>query len=139
VRRLKPFLQDASGASAVEFAIIVPVLAAVVAGGFDLWQMINRKQDMHAAVAAGVHYYMAGGADDPTGQSISLSSWSHKPSDGTVSIARACICGGVAASCTVVCAATQQAPEVRVTVSANSQWTGMRPATLTESEVVRVR
>lgn len=132
-------LRDCSGTSAIEFAIIAPVLAGLLMGGFDIWQEVNRKQDMRASVAAGVHYYMGGGADDPTGRTISLSAWPNRPADGSISLARACTCAGAVSSCTVVCAATQQAPEVRVTVTAQSQWTGMRPAPLTESEVVRVR
>jgi Flp pilus assembly protein TadG len=136
---LRNFLRNRGGASALEFAIVAPILAGVLVSGFDAWVEINRKQDMHAAVQAGVHYYMGGGTDDTVGQSVSISGWPNKPGDGQVSLARACTCGGAATSCNVVCAITQQAPETRVTLTATTQWNGLHPAALTESETVRVR
>jgi Flp pilus assembly protein TadG len=139
MRSLRRFPQHRGGGSAVEFAIIVPILAGLLISGFDAWQLINRKQDMHAAINAGAHYYMGGGADDPTAQAISLSGWPNRPGDAQVAISRACTCAGAGSSCTTVCAATQQAPEIRVTLTAQSQWTGLTPAALSESETVRVR
>lgn len=136
---LRAFGRHRGGASAIEFAIVTPILAGLVISGFDAWQMINRKQDMHAAVNAGAHYYMGGGSDDPTAQTISLNGWPNRPSDGQVSISRACSCAGAGADCSTLCAATQQAPEIRVTLTAQSQWNGLHPAPLSESETVRVR
>lgn len=136
---LRRCLCDKNGGSAVEFAIILPVLVGLLMAGYDTWLLINRKQDMHAAVATGLHYYMGGGVDDPAGQSISLSGWPNRPDDGKIAIGRVCTCAGSAASCGTVCASTGQAPEVRVTVTATTQWTGMHPAPLTEAETVRVR
>ena len=139
MRSLRAFLRHRGGASALEFAILGPVLAAMVVGGADIWMLVNRKMDMHAAVNAGAHYYMGGGSDDPTAQTISLNGWPNRPSDGQVSISRACTCAGGASDCGVLCAATQQAPEIRVTLTAQSQWNGLNPAALSEAETVRVR
>lgn len=136
---LRKFLRHAGGASALEFAIISPILAGLVIYGFDAWQLINRKQDMHAAINATAHYYMGGGSDDPTAQSIGMSGWPNRPGDGQVAIVRACSCAGVGSDCSTVCAVTQQAPEIRVTMTATSQWTGLRPSALSETETVRVR
>jgi Flp pilus assembly protein TadG len=136
---LRKFLRQNGGASAVEFAIISPILAGLVIYGFDAWQLINKKQDMHAAVNAGAHYYMGGGEDDPTAQSISLNGWPNLPSDGKVAINRACFCAGVGSGCSTLCAATQQAPEIHITLTATSQWNGLQPAALSEAETVRVR
>lgn len=139
MRLLRKFLGDRCGGSAVEFAIIAPILAGLVIYGFDTWQLINRKQDMHAAINASAHYYMGGGGDDPTGQSVGLSGWPNKPGDAKIAIARACTCAGAASDCSTVCAATQQAPEIHITMTATTQWNGMRPAALSEAETVRVR
>lgn len=139
MRSFRAFLRHHGGASALEFAILGPVLAGLVIGGLDIWMLVNRKMDMHAAVNAGAHYYMGGGTDDPTAQSISLSGWPNRPGDGQVSIARACTCAGAASGCSTLCAATQQAPEIRVTLTAQSQWSGLNPAPLSEAETVRVR
>jgi Flp pilus assembly protein TadG len=136
---LRKFLRHKGGASAVEFALISPILAGLVIYGFDAWQLINKKQDMHAAINAGAHYYMGGGDDDPTAQSISLQGWPNQPSDGQIIIARACSCAGGASDCNTLCAATQQAPEIHVTISASSHWNGLQPASLVETETVRVR
>jgi len=136
---LRKFVRHSGGASAVEFAILSPILAGLVIYGFDAWQLINRKQDMHAAINAAAHYYMGGGGDDTTGQSIGMSGWPNKPGDGALSISRACSCAGGASDCNTVCAATQQAPEIRVTIKATDQWNGLHPAALSEAETVRVR
>jgi Flp pilus assembly protein TadG len=133
------FLKQQNGASAAEFAIIAPILAGMVIFGYDTWLLINRKQDMHAAINASAHYYMGGGGDDTTGQSIGLSGWPNKPTDAQLLIARACSCAGAAADCSTVCTATQQAPEIHITMTAKTQWNGMTPAALSESENVRVR
>jgi len=139
MKSLRKFLKGQGGTSAIEFAIISPILAGLVIYGFDTWQLINRKQDMHAAINAGAHYYMGGGTDDPSAQSISLSGWPNRPGDGQVSISRACTCAGGASGCSTICAATQQAPEIRVTLRATTQWNGLHPAALAEAETVRVR
>ena len=137
--RLRKFLRHCGGGSALEFAIITPILAGLVVYGFDAWELINRKQDMHAAVNATANYYMGGGGDDPTAQSIGMSGWPNTPGDANISISRACTCAGAPTSCSTVCAATQQAPETRVTITATDQWTGLHPAPLSELETVRVR
>ncbi|HEY4030431.1 MAG TPA: TadE/TadG family type IV pilus assembly protein [Caulobacteraceae bacterium] len=136
---LRDFLERQGGASAIEFAIIAPILAGLTIYGFDAWQLINAKQDMHAAINATSHYYMGGGSDDPTGQSIGLSGWPNKPSDGAMAIVRACTCAGVAATCSSICSNTQQATEIHLTMTATRQWNGLHPAALSETENVRVR
>jgi Flp pilus assembly protein TadG len=139
MKRLNAFLRDCRGTSAIEFAVIAPVLAGLLVGGWDAWLLINRKQDMHAAVNAGAHYYMGGGTNDTTGHDISISSWPNHPGDGAITISRACTCAGAGSDCNTVCAATQQAPEIRVTLNAQEHWDGLQPANLVESETVRVR
>lgn len=137
--RLRNFFRHNGGASALEFAIITPILAAVLVYGFDAWELINRKQDMHAAINATAHYYMGGGGDDPTAQSIGMSGWPNTPSDAQIAISKACLCGGSGWDCNTVCTVTNQAPETLVTITATDQWNGLHPAPLSETETVRVR
>ena len=139
MKSLRKFLKGQGGTSAIEFAIISPILAGLVIYGFDTWQLINRKQDMHAAVNASAHYYMGGGGDDTTGQSIGLSGWPNRPGDASMGIVRACSCAGAASDCSTVCGATQQAPEIHITLTATTQWNGLQPRALSETETVRVR
>jgi Flp pilus assembly protein TadG len=139
MKLLRKFLRHKGGASAVEFAIISPVLAGLTIYGFDAWQLVNKKLDMHAAINAGAHYYMGGGEDDTTARSISMSSWPNTPGDAQITIGRACFCAGGSSDCGTICAATQMAPEIHITVTSTSQWNGLQPAALAESETVRVR
>jgi Flp pilus assembly protein TadG len=136
---LRKYLRRRDGTSAIEFAIIAPVLAILTIYGFDAWQLINRKEDMHAAINASAHYYMGGGGDDSTASTIGMNGWPNTPGDANISISRACTCAGGGSDCNTVCAATQQAPETRVTIRATDQWTGLHPAALSESETIRVR
>jgi Flp pilus assembly protein TadG len=136
---LRKYLKRRDGASAVEFAILAPVLAILTVYGFDAWQLINSKEDMHAAINASAHYYMGGGGDDPTAQTIGVNGWPNTPSDARITISRACTCAGGSSDCSTVCAATQQAPETRVTIQATHSWNGLHPASLSESETIRVR
>jgi Flp pilus assembly protein TadG len=136
---LRKYLRNRGGASALEFAIIAPILAGLTVYGFDAWELINRKQDMHAAINATAHYYMGGGGDDPTAQSIGMSGWPNTPADAAIKISKACLCGGAAWDCSTVCTSTNQAPELLVTITATDQWTGLKPAPLAETETVRVR
>jgi Flp pilus assembly protein TadG len=139
MKLLRKYLRHTSGASALEFAILAPVLAGLVIWGFDTWELINRKQDMHAAINATAHYYMGGGPDDTSAQSIGMSGWPNRPGDAALAISRACSCAGVVSDCSTVCAATQQAPEIRISMKATEQWNGLQPAPLSESETIRVR
>jgi len=136
---LRKYLKRRDGSSAVEFAILAPVLAILTIYGFDAWQLINRKEDMHAAINASAHYYMGGGDDDPTAHTIGINGWPNTPGDAAISISRACSCAGGSSDCNTVCAATQQAPEIRVTLTATDYWNGLHPASLSESETIRVR
>ena len=139
MKLLRKYLRHNGGASALEFAIISPILAGLVIYGFDAWELINRKQDMHAAINASAHYYMGGGPDDSSAQTIGMSGWPNRPGDANISIVRACSCAGAITDCSTVCAATQQAPEIRITMTATDYWNGLQPAALSESETVRVR
>jgi Flp pilus assembly protein TadG len=139
MKLLRKYLRHSGGASALEFAIISPILAGLVIYGFDAWELINRKQDMHAAINATAHYYMGGGPDDASAQTIGMSGWPNRPGDANISIVRACSCAGATSDCSTVCAATQQAPEIRITMTATDYWNGLQPAALSEAETVRVR
>ena len=137
--RRQAFLRQQGGASMVEFAILAPIMAGMLIYGWDTWLLINRKQDMHAAVNASAHYYMGGGGDDTAAQTIGLSGWPNTPSDAQLQIVRACSCAGAGSDCSTMCAATQMAPEIHITMTAKTQWNGMTPAALQESENIRVR
>lgn len=138
MRRLMPFLADRRGVSALEFALIAPVLSTVLVLGWDGWMMINQATDMRTAVQTGARYYQIGGSDDAAAKTAALAAWVHKPADGALTVARACYCGTSVSDCSTTCASGT--PSTYLTLTATSTFSGtMETKALTESEKIRVR
>jgi Flp pilus assembly protein TadG len=137
--RLFRSLSDERGAAAIEFALIVPILAALVLAGVDGWMRINQVSQMRSAVTAGTRYYEGGGASDSAAAQLAMAAWAHAPGDGAVNTVRSCTCAGAGASCTSQCP-DNTLPNVYVTLTATGTYTGLvNHALLTESGGVRVR
>lgn len=140
MRRLLSFLRDQSGASAVEFAFIVPILCGAAVLTYDLWTGSRGVLAMRAGVEAGAQYIRGGGASDTTAQSIALTSWKGKPADATVNVSRACKCGTAVSVCTGLCPGSQTPPQVFVTLRASGAGEGVfLERRLSDTQVVRVR
>jgi Flp pilus assembly protein TadG len=136
---IRRFLEDRSGASAVEFALIAPVLAAVVTAGWSLWWGQAPMETAKTALHAGAEYYDTGGTTDATATSLVNQAWSPKPSDGSVSSNRVCYCNGTATNCSTACP-TGQTKTIYVTLSV--AWTGQGAFAgmhQTEQEILRVQ
>lgn len=56
VRHLRALVTRTEGASAVEFALIVPLLLLILAGVVDLGSALKAKFDLNAAVSAAANY-----------------------------------------------------------------------------------
>jgi len=65
-RFLAKVRRDKRATSAIEFALIAPVLAGVVVALADVNKMGMGAANMQTAVRAGAQYAMAGGTDAPT-------------------------------------------------------------------------
>jgi Flp pilus assembly protein TadG len=140
MRRLARILRDQRGVAAIEFALIIPILAGLVLFGLDGWLRINQASQMHSAVAAGTRYYESGGSDDTAAAQLALQSWAHVPADGVISATRSCTCGGAGASCSGLCPDGVSLPQVYVTLAASGTYNGiMHSDVLTENGGVRVR
>lgn len=140
MRRLADFLRDRGGASAVEFALIVPILLGAAIMTYDLWLGSRGVLAMRAGVEAGAQYIRGGGANDATAKAIALASWKGKPADANVTVSRACKCGTAASVCTGLCSATQTPPQVFVTLKASGKGEGVfLNQALEDEQVVRVR
>lgn len=139
MHRLHTFLRDARGAATAEFAVIAPVLIALLVGLMIAWEPATAMLRMRAAVHSGAAYVRNGGTDDAKAWSVVDQSWEKRPAGSVISISRACLCGQAATQCTTVCA-DQTPPSVYVTVRA-SETDDDRAfgKTLTSTEVVRVR
>jgi Flp pilus assembly protein TadG len=134
----RTLFKDRSGVSAVEFAMIAPILAAGVALGWNVWQGERGVEQAKTALRAGALYYTAGGSVDSTAQSITMTAWSSAPANASVSTARSCYCGGVITDCTQPCS-TGQVRSIYVTLSVSGSGRGVFAArTLSQQETVRV-
>jgi Flp pilus assembly protein TadG len=97
------FARDERGVSAVEFALIVPVLLISLLGVADLGNVVYKRSDMESALRAGVQYFMNGGDDLAKAEDVVEQSWTTKPDDVTIVAERFCMCGTVQHACNALC------------------------------------
>ena len=137
--------KNQSGASAIEFAFIAPILAFMGLGMVDVWSLASTSLAMHAAVQAGAKYLIQGGSGTSKVQDIINAAWVSPPSGHTVTVTQACTCAGTAADCATYCA-NNFPPQMVYTLAASGSWSA--PAnvqflnlsqTVTDTQVVRVR
>jgi Flp pilus assembly protein TadG len=134
----RALFKDRSGVSAVEFALVAPILAGVIALGWNVWQGEQSVEQAKTALRAGAMYYTSGGDTDLIAQAVVKSAWSSAPTNASVGIARACYCSGSATDCTVGCA-SGQTRTAYVTISVSGTGQGVFGAkTISQQEVVRV-
>jgi Flp pilus assembly protein TadG len=140
------FATDASGMSAIDFGIVSPILALLVVGMIEGWSYATSVLEMRSAVHAAANYVVQGGSDENTIQTIAMTTWEHRPDDGTVTILRYCTCGGVVVTCAGLCPGTSKVPETFLDISASGTWqsamqTSLFPAShdLEQQQVIRVR
>jgi Flp pilus assembly protein TadG len=142
VKRLR---KNQSGASAVEFSFLAPILAFMALGMIDVWSLASTSLAMHAAVQAGAKYLVQGGSGDSTVQSIINGAWVSPPSGHTATVSHVCKCATTAVGCNTYCASNVP-PTMVYTLTASGSWSA--PAnvqflnlsqTVTETQVVRVR
>ncbi len=139
-------LRDRSGASAVEFAALAPVLAFVALGMIDGWSLASASLGMHAAVQAGAKYLIQGGSSADNADAVATAAWSSAPANADVTVGKACTCSGTAVSCTGLCAGNSSPPQTVFTITASGSWqapfnVSFLPARqqLSETQVVRTR
>lgn len=139
-RCLVRFQRDARGTSAIEFALIAPMLLAILVGIADVSRIAYGSSNMQTAVRAGIHYSMAGGTDAATAQSHANTAWTRKPAGGVVTATKVCKCAGVAVgNCDTACADLSR-PQMFMTVTATGTLGGhWYSRNQTSSETVRVR
>jgi Flp pilus assembly protein TadG len=136
---LRSFLGDRRGLAAMEFALIAPLLAALIVFGADGWLRTSQLNDMRSALQSGMRYYQLGGADDSVAQTLATNSWVHPPADASTAVARACLCGSTPTDCTLLCAGSNP-PQVFITMTTSGTFTGlMHSRAMSQNEVLRVR
>ena len=138
-RLLAKVRRDKRGTSAIEFALIAPVLAGVVVALADINTMGMGSANMQTAVRAGAQYAMAGGTDATTAQTKADAAWTRKPTGGTLTASRVCKCASTAQDCNTPCS-NNQWPDMYMTVTATAHLGGnFYSMDKTITETVRVR
>ena len=133
------FAASMHGTAAIEFAFIVPTLALIVVGLFDVATIATGRGEMQTASRAAIQYAINGGSDMSVAQTQGLNAWNSEPSDGALTATTACLCAGSAFDCQTICADNSY-PKEYVTVTASGTLGGRMISHYdTITEVVRVR
>jgi len=136
---LSKFRRDTRGTSAIEFAIISPVLIACVVALGDVNSVSFQAANMQTAVRAGIQYALKGGTTAATAQSQGDAAWTSKPTGGTLTATKVCTCAGTSHACDTLCTDYSQA-QIYMTVTAVATIGGSYISfSKTASETVRVR
>ena len=137
--RLMRILRDKTGVSAVEFALIAPVLGFLVVAGYDAVNFAGAFTSMQRAERSGIQYFMNGGTSMDVVKSIITTSWRNPPSNSTVNASEVCKCGATVTTCgsNGACLTTYTA-NMTVTASATVQGFLMSIPE-SKSETVRVQ
>ncbi len=138
-RSFDAFLRGSRGAAAVEFSLLVPVLAGLLLGVFDLGRMTYDRTDLHTAVRGGAQYFMAGGEDMDAAAEIVNQSWTNRPDNAQVTVVKCCECAGEAAPCGQLCP-DGEVPDILHEIRATAYFTGVfGEYEVSVEEVVRAR
>jgi Flp pilus assembly protein TadG len=139
MRLLKKILGDTRGAAAVEFGLVLPVLAGIVILLPDVSEAGVGAMNMDSAMRAGVQYAMNGGTNVTSVQSFANSNWPSKPHGATLTASAACYCDDTVITCGNPCTGTQVA-KTYITVAATATVGGaVISVPLSKSERVRVQ
>lgn len=118
MKYLRQFITHSGGVSAVEFALIAPILLLVLAGIVTGWTYSTQLMEMRTAVKSGANYVLQGGLDLTATKSAVMMSWANKPGDASVQVVRQCSCAGTVSACTTVCAGNGSIPNMSVIITA---------------------
>ena|SRR5437016_7877738 len=139
------FRKNRSGAAAVEFALVLPVLCVALFGIADGWSYVTGSMAMRAGVKTAANLLLAGASDDTAVQAAALASWENKPDDAAIAVTRTYKCGTIVVTSSTICAGSK-VPSIYVQIQASGTWTppftfGVFPgnSALGHQQVVRVR
>ncbi len=88
------------GASAVEFALVAPVLLLLLAGTYDAANAIQLSLRLERAARAGAQYALADPGNATAIRDVVIQAW---PELTVAEVSVACGCGAAAAACGTAC------------------------------------
>lgn len=118
------FAGERRGASVVEFALIAPVLAALLLGVAEVGHITYQRTDMHGALRSGGQYVLNGGRDLEVAREIVIRSWSSMPEDALIEATRFCLCGDEEHACSSPCD-DDSVPEAYISLRAQATLGGV--------------
>ncbi|MDX8483214.1 pilus assembly protein [Mesorhizobium sp. VK24D] len=139
------FRKNRSGAAAVEFALVLPVLCTALFGIADGWSYVTSSLNMRAGVKTAANLVLAGSSDDSATQAAALAGWDNKPTDAAVTVSRTYKCGTTVVDEATLCAGPKL-NSIYVQIQASGTWVppftfGSFPnnSAIGHQQVVRVR
>lgn len=134
------FFKNESGAAAVEFGLVAPILATVLVGIGTYGLEIITYSKMREAVSAGAQYALTTSDTTSDISSVVSAAWDDKPAGATVSVTQQCVCAGVTNDCSTACADGDY-PQKMTTITASQSYSelGGNTKTLTATQQVRTR
>lgn len=139
IRFISRLLRNLGGQSAVEFALIAPVLVVGLVGAVDQGFNLYQRSDLESAMRSGAQYFMNGGKDIDTAVSIVDAAWTDRPEGAVVESSKFCMCGETVSVCNKLCP-DKSYPVSYHRITAAVTFEGIISATQYEtSQVVRVR
>lgn len=103
LRFIKRFVAAREGVSAVEFALVAPVLTISLLGVVDIGHIVYQRADMESALRAGIQYFMNGGDDLNKAETVVNQSWTTKPDTVSIVAEKYCLCGTTQHACNTLC------------------------------------
>ena len=136
---LTPCLRDQRGVAAIEFALVLPVLAALVIGIGATVPFVQANDAMHDAVSAGARYVMSGGTNATAIQGVTMSAWTGHSASATASVSKYCTCAGATGACTSLCS-DGAVPQGYTAITASTPYVGaIGNQTITTQQIIRTR
>lgn len=135
----KRLARDRSGVTAIEFALVAPMMAAAMILTLDVSLWVVNRTRMHSAIRAGIQYLMDYGRDTDQLENIVLQSWPERPANANVQTEHYCLCADARHACNVLCA-DESAPESYFSINATGTLEGFwSDRELSATEDLRVR
>jgi len=127
------------GIATAEFAVLLPLLAALVLGAFDVAQFVETSLRLERAARAGAQRAIADPSDMAAVQAAVIAAWPALTTADVPLPAQFCECAGAAAACTASCPSGRV---TTITVTARRQLSPLLIGALGEgggNAVVRLR
>ena len=134
------FFRNTSGAAAVEFGLVSPILVLLMVGIGTYGLEIIAYSKMREAVSAGAQYALTTSDTTSDISSVVSAAWDDKPGGATINVSQRCVCAGVTNDCATACPDGDY-PQKMTTITASRSYAELGGATktLTATQQVRTR